>query len=44
MGAYGKSMTVRAILRYVNDKPEPTDPSFFTEADQAGFDETRRSS
>ena len=24
---------VRAILRYVNDKPEPARPSFFTEAD-----------
>ena len=35
---------VRAILRYVNDKPEPARPSFFTEADQARFDETRRTS
>ena len=35
---------VRAILRYINDKPEPARPSFFTEADQARFDETRRTS
>ena len=34
---------VRAILRYVNDKPEPARPSFFTEADQERFDRTRRS-
>ena len=34
---------VRAILRYVNDKPEPARPSFFTEADQKCFNETRRS-
>ena len=24
---------VRAILKFVNDKPEPSRPSFFTEAD-----------
>ena len=35
---------VRAILKFVNDKPEPARPSFFTKADQAGFDETRRTS
>ena len=35
---------VRAILRYVNDKPEPARPSFFTEADQERFNETRRTS
>ena len=35
---------VRAILKFVNDKPEPARPSFFTEADQARFDETRRTS
>ena len=35
---------VRAIIRYVNDKPEPARPSFFTEADQARFNETRRTS
>ena len=35
---------VRAILKFVNDKPEPSRPSFFTEADQARFDETRRTS
>ena len=34
---------VRAILRYVNDKPEPARPSFFTEADLARFNRTRRS-
>ena len=34
---------VHAILRYVNDKPEPARPSFFTEADQERFDRTRRS-
>ena len=34
---------VRAILKFVNDKPEPARPSFFTEADQARFDDTRRS-
>ena len=34
---------VRAILRYVNDKPEPARPSFFTEADLARFNHTRRS-
>ena len=35
---------VHAILRYVNDKPEPARPSFFTEADQERFTETRRTS
>ena len=35
---------VRAILKFVNDKPEPARPSFFTKADQARFDETRRTS
>ena len=35
---------IRAILRYVNDKPEPARPSFFTEADQERFNETRRTS
>ena len=35
---------IRAILRYVNNKPKPALPSFFTEADQACFDETRRTS
>ena len=34
---------VRAILKFVNDKPEPARPSFFTEADQARFDDTRHS-
>ena len=34
---------VRAILKFVNDKPEPARPSFFTKADQARFDDTRRS-
>ena len=35
---------VRAIIRYVNDKPEPARPSFFTEADEARLNETRRTS
>ena len=35
---------MHAILKFVNDKPEPARPSFFTEADQARFDETRRTS
>ena len=35
---------VRAILHYVNDKLEPARPSFFTEADQEHFNETRRTS
>ena len=35
---------VRAILKFVNDKPEPARPSFFTEADQARLDDTRRTS
>ena len=34
---------VRAIIRYVSDKPEPARPSFFTEADLAHFNRTRRS-
>ena len=35
---------MRAILKFVNDKPEPARPSFFTKADQACFDETRQTS
>ena len=31
---------VCAILKFINDKPESVYPSFFTEADQACFDET----
>ena len=34
---------VRAIIRYVSNKPEPARPSFFTEADLARFNRTRRS-
>ena len=34
---------VRAILRYVNDKPEPARPSFFTKADEEQLNRTRRS-
>ena len=34
---------VRTIIRYVSDKPEPARPSFFTEADLAHFNRTRRS-
>ena len=34
---------VRAIIRYVSDKPEPARPSFFTEADLARFNCTRHS-
>ena len=32
---------VRAILRYVNDKPEPARPSFFTQADEEQLNQTR---
>lgn len=31
---------MHTILKFVNDKPEPACTSFFTEADQAQFDET----
>ena len=34
---------VRAIIRYVSDKPKPACPSFFTEADLVRFNHTRRS-
>ena len=35
---------VRAILRYVNDKPTAERPSFFTTSDQAKVDDIRRTS
>ena len=34
---------VRAILHYVNDKPEPARPSFFTKADEEQLNRIRRS-